>query len=67
MQIDGDLVSSRSDVTPADATAFVVEDRRAMTGCGLAAKHAVDFFLALVGVICVLPVLPEQLPTELAR
>lgn len=56
MQIDGDLVSRPSDVAPPEA-AFAVEERRHMTRFGLAAKHTVDFVLALCGVICVLPVL----------
>ena len=57
MQIDGDLASRPSDVAQAEATTFAALERRAMTRFGLAAKHTVDFVLALLGVICVLPVL----------
>jgi len=57
MQIDGDLASRSSGVTQTDTVTVAAEDRRAMTRFGLAAKHMVDFTLALIGVICVLPVL----------
>jgi len=56
MQIDGDLVSEPSAVTPG-TPALAVEDRRAYTRLGMAAKHTVDFVLALLGVVSVLPVL----------
>ena len=57
MQIGGNLVSRSSDVVQADASAIAATDQRAMTRFGLAAKHIVDFVLALIGVICVLPVI----------
>ena len=57
MQIGGNLVSRSSDVAQADASAIAATDQRAMTRFGLAAKHIVDFVLALIGVICVLPVI----------
>lgn len=57
MQIDGDVVSHPSDVAQPEASAFAAGERRAMTRFGTGAKHTVDFVLALIGVISVLPVL----------
>jgi lipopolysaccharide/colanic/teichoic acid biosynthesis glycosyltransferase len=57
MQIEGDLAPHPADVVHPDSATFAGLERRAMTRFGLAAKHAVDFALALVGVVCVLPVL----------
>ena len=57
MQIDGDLASRPTDVAPADTTVVTAEGRRTMTRFGMGAKHTLDFVLALLGVICVLPVL----------
>jgi lipopolysaccharide/colanic/teichoic acid biosynthesis glycosyltransferase len=51
MQIDADLVEGRG----ADALVVSGSDR-AMTRAGLAAKHSVDFVLALMGVLCLSPV-----------
>jgi lipopolysaccharide/colanic/teichoic acid biosynthesis glycosyltransferase len=53
MHIDGDF----AEATPAVAAAAPTEHPRAMTRLGTAAKHTVDFALALIGVICVLPVI----------
>jgi lipopolysaccharide/colanic/teichoic acid biosynthesis glycosyltransferase len=57
MHIDGDLASPPTSAVRQDAAALAAEDRRAMTRFGMAAKHAVDFVLAFVGILCVLPVL----------
>ncbi len=57
MHIDGDLASRPSDVAPAETTTVTAEGGRAMTPFGMGAKHMLDLVLALLGIICVLPVL----------
>jgi lipopolysaccharide/colanic/teichoic acid biosynthesis glycosyltransferase len=55
MQIGVEMVEG-SDAELRDTAAQAVTSRRAMTPAGLAAKHTVDFLLALLGVIALLPV-----------
>jgi len=55
MHIDGDLAGAPGRVATAPASPLAL--RRAMTPAGVLAKHAVDFTLALLGVIIVSPVL----------
>ncbi len=55
MQIDAEMVEGSEAEAP-DAAAQAVTGRRAITRAGLAAKHTVDFLLALLGVIALLPV-----------
>jgi lipopolysaccharide/colanic/teichoic acid biosynthesis glycosyltransferase len=55
MQIDADL---REQATSVDLAAHhSTTGHRSMTAVGMMAKHLVDFGLALVGVLCMLPVL----------
>jgi lipopolysaccharide/colanic/teichoic acid biosynthesis glycosyltransferase len=55
MQIGAEMVEgSRAEVQ--DSAAQALAGRRAMTPTGLAAKHTVDFLLALLGVVVLLPV-----------
>jgi lipopolysaccharide/colanic/teichoic acid biosynthesis glycosyltransferase len=56
MQIDAEMVEG-SGAEAQDSAAQAVTGHRAMTRTGLAAKHTVDFLLALFGVVCLLPVL----------
>ena len=54
MQMRADL-AGESSRTKRRQTAHLGPPRRAMTRAGTIAKHAVDFILVLVGVICLLP------------
>ncbi len=56
MHIDVDLAEAAPPAVPGGA-AMAAACRRAMTPAGVLAKHAVDFALALLGVICLLPVI----------
>jgi lipopolysaccharide/colanic/teichoic acid biosynthesis glycosyltransferase len=55
MQIDAEMVEG-SRAEPQNSAAQAVTGRRAMTRAGQAAKHTVDFLLALLGVVGLLPV-----------
>ena len=57
MHIDGDLAGAPGRLAASPAPASPLDLRRAMTPAGLFAKHAVDFTLALFGVLVVSPVL----------
>jgi lipopolysaccharide/colanic/teichoic acid biosynthesis glycosyltransferase len=55
MQI-GAEITGKSAVETRDAATQAVAGRRAMTRTGVAAKHTVDFLLALLGIVSLLPV-----------
>ena len=55
MQIDAEMAEASEAEAP-DPARLTVTGRRTITGAGLAAKHAVDFLLALLGVVGLLPV-----------
>jgi lipopolysaccharide/colanic/teichoic acid biosynthesis glycosyltransferase len=55
MHIDVDLADASPAAVPGAVDAAA--GRRAMTPAGLVAKHCVDFALALIGVLCLLPLL----------